>query len=120
MRLYQNLVSDAMVGTCRKVGGRPTLVLADANNDFFETVDVTVVLSADARTVTSLVAEFGEDSEGVTRRITAPDGTGTSATLAVSGGTYKVTGDARMREGGATVGTTVPYTVTVKCAGRDW
>ena len=46
MVLYQeNLVSDQMTGTCQRKDGKPTLRLSDNATDYFESVEVKVVLT---------------------------------------------------------------------------
>ncbi|MGB7962019.1 MAG: hypothetical protein WCF12_03535 [Propionicimonas sp.] len=123
MTMFSNAVSTAFVSTCKTVGGAPTLVLTDNNNDFFGTVDLTVALNSAASAVTSIAGEFGEDSEGITRKLVfaaAKPAKGTSAVLTTSGLTYKVAGTAMVYEDGAKQGSLIPYSITAKCASKDW
>ena len=114
-----NLVSKAFVGTCAVVGGKPTVTLADHKNDFYNTVDLTVVLVADGGDVASIAGAFGEDSELVTRTLVHPD-KGTSAHLVTSGGDYRISGSAMLLENGSKTGTLIPYSIIAKCAKSDW
>ncbi len=119
MLTYSNLVSDQLTGTCRTTKDVPTFTLSDANNDFYGTVDIVVVLKAGRGAVTSLRSDFGEDFEGTSRRLIHPD-TGSSATVSAKGSTYTVTGKALMYEGSSKKGILVPFTITVTCAGDNW
>lgn len=115
-------VSTKMAGTCQVVDGVPTLTLADHNNEFFGTVDLVVELTPGRDAVASLTAQLGEDSELIKRRITydaAKPAKGTSAKLAVSGDTYKLSGKARNVEDGTDAGT-IPIAITATCARTDW
>jgi len=115
-----NLVSKAFVGTCAVVGGKPTVTLADHKNDFYSTVDLTVVLAADGGDVASIAGAFGEEGEKlVTRTLVHPD-KGTSAHLVVSGGEYRISGNAMLYENGSKNGTLIPYSIVAKCAKSDW
>lgn len=116
---YSNLVSDQLTGTCRTKKNAPTLTLSEAANDFYGTVEVVVVLESGRQTVASVRSDFGEDFEGVARKLVHPD-TGTSATVSAKGSTYTVTGKLRMYEGSSKQGTLVPFTITATCAGTDW
>lgn len=123
MTLFSNAVSNAFVSTCRTAKGLPTIVLTDNNNDFFGTVDLTLVLNPAARAVALIDGEFGEDSEGITRKLAfsaARPAKGASAVLTTSGMTYKVAGKAMVYEDGAKQGSLVPYSITAKCASVDW
>ena len=115
-----NLVSKAFAGTCAVVGGKPTVTLEDHKNDFYNTVDLTVVLAADGGDVASIAGAFGEDSEKlVTRTLVHPD-KGTSAHLVTSGGEYRISGSAMLYEDGSKNGTLIPYSIIAKCAKSDW
>lgn len=122
MSLYQNLVSDRLKGTCSTTAAGPTFTVSDKKNDFFETVDASAVLAADRKTVTSLTADFGEDSEGVTRKLvySTPAKGGETAVLAVSGKTFKISGQALMYENGARTGSLIPYSLSVTCSADVW
>lgn len=120
MYLFKNLVSKQLLGTCERVDGAPTLSLADLNNDFFDGVQVSVVLQD--KQVASLSATFGEDSEGIARRMefdaNMPD-KGASAAVSITENTYKVTGKTVMYEDGM-AGELTPFTIVVKCSSGDW
>jgi hypothetical protein len=123
MTLFSNAVSNAFVSTCTTVKGSPTIVLTDNNNDFFGTVDLTLVLNFAASAVASIDGEFGEDSEGITRKLAfsaARPAKGASAVLTTTGMTYKVAGKAMVYEDGAQQGSLIPYSITAKCASVDW
>ena len=118
----RNLVSDALKGTCQTRGGRPTITLNDPKNDFYETVAMTVVLNGARKKVVSVTGEFGEDTEGIVRRLTvgaAGEGTGTSASLTVNGTGYRVAGRGRVYETGKSAGT-LPFTLTTTCVTSRW
>lgn len=118
----KNLVSDALKGTCQTRGGRPTLTVSDPKNDFYETVTMTAVLNGAKKKVVSVTGEFGEDSEGIVRKLTvgaAGEGKGTSATLKVVGDTYRVTGRGRVYENGRAAGF-IPFTLTTTCVTSRW
>ena len=119
MLTYSNLVSDQLVGTCQTTEDAPGFTLSDAQNDFYGTVDATVVLKAGREAVTSVRADFGEDFEGTTRKLTHPE-TGTSATVSAKGSAYTIKGKLRMYEGSSKQGTLVPFTIAVTCAGDTW
>lgn len=119
MLTYSNLVSDQLAGTCQTTKQTPTFTLSDAKNDFYGTVDVVVALEAGREAVTSVRADFGEDFEGTTRRLSHPE-SGTSATVSAKGSTYTVKGKLRMYEGSSKSGTLVPFTLVVECAGDNW
>jgi hypothetical protein len=115
-----NLVSKALVGTCAIVAGKPTVTLADHKNDFYTTVDLTIVLATDGGDVVSIIGNFGEDQEKlVTRKMVFPD-KGTSAHLVASGGEYRISGNAVLYEGDAKTGDLIPYNLAAKCAKSDW
>ncbi|MFZ0530846.1 MAG: lipoprotein LpqH [Propionicimonas sp.] len=118
----QNLVSDVLAGTCVRKDGKPTLRLADDSTDFFESVEVTVVLSEAADEAVSVGVDLGADSESITHTLTATaDGAqGTSAALARSGDSFTVTGTGTMTDDGVVSATRVPYAITVTCSGQDW
>lgn len=123
MNLYKNLVSKTLAGTCELKAGKPVVTLADPKNDFFGTVDVVVTLAEDGGAVKSISADFGEDSELITRKLSyedSPRAAGTSAVLVTSGGTYTITGKAMMFEDAATTGSLIPFSITAKCASGDW
>lgn len=115
-----NLVSKAFTGTCAVVGGKPTVTLADHKNDFYNTVDLTIVLVADGGDVASIAGAFGEEGEKlVTRTLVHPD-KGTSAKLVASGGKYRISGNGMLYENGSKNGTLIPYSIIAKCAKGDW
>lgn len=114
-----NLVSKALSGTCAVVSGKPTITLADHKNDFFGTVDVTIVLVADGGAVKALTADLGEDDELITRKMVFP-AAGSSAHLVVSGATYRIAGSMMTYENESKSGSPIPYNVTATCAKSDW
>lgn len=123
MNLYKNLVSKTLAGTCELKAGKPVVSLSDQKNDFFGTVDVTVTLATDGGAVSSINADFGEDSELITRKLSyqdSPRAEGSSAVLVTSGGTYTITGKAMMFEDAATTGSLIPFSITARCASGDW
>jgi hypothetical protein len=118
-------VSKAMTGTCQTVDGPPTITLADHSNDFYGTVDATVVLDGDRKQARSVDMAFGEDSEGFTWKLgydAASPAKGTSATLSVSGTTYTVSGKLTAWETrkGKTTTEVKPFKITAKCASSNW
>jgi hypothetical protein len=114
-----NLVSKALVGTCAVVAGKPTVTLADHKNDFYSTVDLTIVLAADGGDVKTLAGDLGEDGELITRTLAHP-ATGTSAHLVESGGVYRISGNLMAYENGSKTGSLIPYNLTATCAKSDW
>jgi hypothetical protein len=120
LSLYKNnLVTKAFTGTCAVVGGKPTVTLADHSNDFYGTVDLTIVLSSDGGEVASIAGAFGEDSELITRTLVHP-AKGTSALLVTSGGVYRISGKVMVYEDGAKTGTLIAYSITAKCSSSSW
>lgn len=120
LSLYKNnLVTKAFTGTCVVAAGKPTVTLADHKNDFFGTVDLTIVLSADGGDVASITGALGEDSELITRKLAHPD-KGTSAELVTSGGVYRISGKLMAYENDAKTGTLIPYSIVATCATSDW
>ncbi len=122
MSLFQN-VTKALVGTCEVSAGKPVLTLSDKKNDFFGTVDVTITLAADGGAVSTINADFGEDSELITRKLSYTDKPrveGTSAVLVAAGGVYTITGKAMVFEDQATTGSLIPFSIKAKCASSDW
>ncbi len=115
-----NVVSKAFVGTCAVVGGKPTVTLADHKNDFYNTVDLTIVLAEDGGDVASISGAFGEESEKLTTRTLVHPDKGTSARLVVSDGEYRIGGNAMLYEGGSKSGSLIPYSITATCAKSDW
>lgn len=114
--------SKKLTGTCQNKAGMPTLTVADHKNDFFHTVDATVVLSGDKSAVSTVTIALGEDSEEITRTITydsAKPATGVSAKLSVKGPLYTVTGKLANAEDGTPAGT-IPVTLVITCASTKW
>lgn len=114
-----NVVSKALVGTCVVVAGKPTVALADHKNDFYTSVDLSIVLADDGGDVESITGDFGEDSELITWKLVHP-AKGTSAKLVQSGGEYRISGKAMLYESDTTSGTLVPYSIIAKCASSGW
>jgi hypothetical protein len=119
MLLYANPVTDKFTGTCTTTEPL-TIVLADHQNDFYGTVDATVVIDSTTLQVASVSATFGKDSEEITRDLTysgtAPV-TGTSAVLTGSGPDYKISGTAQAVEDrrGKKSSRLIPYIIEVVC-----
>lgn len=114
--------SKRLTGTCQTKAGAPTLTVADKKNDFFNTVDVVLVLAGGKKSVARVTIELGEDSELITRTLTydaAKPVSGTSAKLTVNASTYKVTGRLANAENGTAAGT-MPVVLTVACASGSW
>lgn len=122
MMLYENLVSDKLKGTCSTTAAGPAFDVSDKKNDFFETVAASAVLTSDKKAVTSIVADLGEDSEGVTRKLVyaTPAKSGETAVLTVSGKTFKISGQALMFENGSRTGSLIPYSLSVTCSADVW
>jgi hypothetical protein len=118
-------VSKALAGTCKTVSGDPTITLADHANEFYKTVDATVVLDAKKAAVTSVKAALGEDQEGFAWKLSyqSPNSDkGTSAALKVAGNTYTISGKLTAKEtrGSKTITETLPFTIVATCAGSKW
>ena len=102
------------------MGDTIKIAVGDHTNDFYGTVDVTVVLAGDASAVGSIMAVFGEDSEGITRQITyngdAP-AKGTSAKLTSAGQRYQVSGTGLAVEtrNGKDSSRLIPYALDLTC-----
>lgn len=114
--------STSMTGTCRTSSGEPTLTVADHRNDFFGTVEATLLLSARRTTVTKLTIELGEDSELVTRRLSydaARPGAGSSVDLTGKGSAFTVSGKLTAIANGKAAGT-IPVKLIITCSGGDW
>ncbi|MEA4944174.1 MAG: lipoprotein LpqH [Propionicimonas sp.] len=116
---FTNLVSDQLTGTCQTVSQVPTFTLADKANDFYGTVTASARLTAAKSVVDEVRLDFGEDQEGVTRKLVHP-ASGTSATVADEGSRYTLKGKLMMYEGASKSGSLVPFTLTVECAGSSW
>jgi len=119
MLFYANPVSDKLTGTCT-IGEPLTITLADAKNDFYTSVDLTVVISPANYQVTSVSVILGEDAEEGTHNMSfsaAAPVAGTSATLAGSGPDYKVTGVVQDQETrhGKTTASLIPFTIKAIC-----
>ncbi|MFT4216459.1 MAG: hypothetical protein QM619_04640 [Micropruina sp.] len=120
LTLYSE-ASTKLAGTCRTASGAPTLAVADRSNEFFGTIDVTLVLNARKNAVTRLTIALGEDSDQVTRTLAyraEPQAEGTSAKLTGSGSGFAVTGMLANTENGKASGP-VPVTLKITCAG-EW
>jgi hypothetical protein len=118
-------VTKALSGTCRTVDGAPTIKLSDHSNEFYGTVDATLVLKPGKAAITSVDAAFGEDTEGFTWKLSysaASPAAGTSAKLVGSGNTYTVSGKLKAEETrkGKTIEEVLPFKVVAKCAGAEW
>jgi hypothetical protein len=121
MKLYANEVSSRFSGTC-KISDTIKIAVGDHANDFYGTVDVTVVLDSEATKVGSMLAVFGEDSEGITRKISyngdAP-AKGTSAKLVAAGQRYQISGSGLATEtrNGKDSTRLIPYSLDLTCSG---
>lgn len=115
---YQMPVSTKMTGTCVETGPL-TATLADHSNDFYSTVDLTVVLDPAQHTVTSVTGSLGEDSEGFTRKLSYSATTpGSSAAVSGSGPTYQISGvlsSQETRYSKTTTTTTLPFSLKLTC-----
>lgn len=122
MALYKNVVTTKLVGTCT-MGEQPIFTLADPKNEFFQTVDLAVVLDTDTGQVTSMSAVFGEDQEEITREIVYTSINpvkGTSAVLKTSGKKYQISGTAQAVEDdrGTKSSRLLPFAVTINCEAK--
>jgi hypothetical protein len=119
MKLYANEVTSRFKGSCT-MADTIKIAVGDHANDFYGTVDLTVVLDADATTVDSVLAVFGEDSEGITREISydgdAP-AKGTSAKLTAAGQRYRISGTGMAVEtrNGKDSSRLIPYALDLTC-----
>lgn len=118
-------VTSKLSGTCGTKNGASTITLADHANDFYGTVDVTVVLKPGKAAVDAVAVAFGEDSEGFTWKLSydsAKPVAGTSAKLVAAGNVYTVSGKLNAQETrkGKTIEEVLPFKVVAKCAGARW
>lgn len=114
--------STKLTGTCEAKAGAPTLTVADRANDFFGTIDATMVLSANRTTVSTLTIALGKDSESIVRRLSydaAQPAKGTSLELTGTGSTLKAKGKLSNSENGKPAGL-MPVTLTITCASTNW
>lgn len=121
LALYSE-ASKKLAGTCATKSGVPTLTVADRANDFFGTIDATMVLSARRTTVSKLTIALGEDSESIVRTISynaAQPTKGTSLELTGKGATFTAKGKLSNTENGQPAGT-IPVTLTITCASTNW
>lgn len=121
LTLYSE-ASKKLAGTCATKSGVPTLTVADRSNDFFGTIDATMVLSARRTTVAKLTIALGEDSESIVRTISynaAQPAKGTSLELTGKGATFTAKGKLSNTENGQPAGT-MPVTLTITCASTNW
>ncbi len=121
LALYSE-ASKKLAGTCATKSGVPTLTVADRANDFFGTIDATMVLSARRTTVSKLTIALGEDSESIVRTISynaAQPTKGTSLELTGKGATFTAKGKLSNTENGRPAGT-IPVTLTITCASTNW
>lgn len=118
-------VTKKLGGTCGTKDGASTITLADHANDFYGTVDVTLVLKTGKAAVDSVDVAFGEDSEGFTWKLSydsAKPVTGTSAKLVTAGNTYTVSGKLNAVETrkGKSIEEVLPFKLVAKCANAKW
>jgi len=119
LMLHANPVTEKLTGTCT-LGEPATIVLADHQNDFFTTVDMTVVISPASLEVVSVAVLLGEDAEEGTHDMSFSSEVpiaGTSAALTGSGPDYRVTGVVQDRETrhNKTTTTLIPFTINANC-----
>jgi hypothetical protein len=113
-------VSEAMTGTCTTADPM-TVTLSDPKNDFYHSVDVTVVIDKANLELDSVSIITGADSEGgvhkVTYSTTAP-ADGTSARLIGSGPDYEITGTMTDQDSphGKPTTNLIPVVIKVRCA----
>ncbi|MFT4110998.1 hypothetical protein [Propionicimonas sp.] len=124
LALYMT-VTKKLVGTCRTVSGSPTVTLADHDNEWYQTVDLTVVFDSSRTSVASIDGAFGEDSEGFTWKLGysgSEPAKGTSAALTGSGSSFTISGKLTAKEtrDGKTTSELLPYKITGKCASGAW
>lgn len=115
--------SRKLAGSCSTSEGVPTLTGADRRNDFFGTVDASLVLTGNRTGVQKLTIDLGEDSEQISRTLTytaTEPAKGTSATLTVKGNAYTVTGKLAVSENGRDPSGTMPVTLKLTCADGKW
>lgn len=118
-------VSDKMSGTCQTVDASPTIEVSDPTNDFYEKVDLTVVLDETKSSVVSLDGTFDTDTEGFTWKLSydaAGPAEGTSASVAHSGQKLTISGDLETTQTrkAKTRNEVLPFKLVVKCASADW
>ncbi|PKQ31779.1 MAG: hypothetical protein CVT62_08105 [Actinobacteria bacterium HGW-Actinobacteria-2] len=112
-------VSEVMTGTCT-TGDPLTSTLSDPKNDFYSTVDMTVVIDKTNLELVSVSIITGADSEGGVHKIvydaTAPLA-GTSARLTGAGPDYQISGTMADQDSphGKPVTNLIPVVVKVRC-----
>lgn len=121
LTLYQP-ASKKLTGTCATTSGAPTLKVTDRSNDFFGTIDATLVLSAQRTTVSTLTIRLGEDPEAIARTLSynaARPANDASVNLTAKGATFLAKGKLTNTENGKAAGT-MPVTLTITCATTTW
>lgn len=115
---YKMPVSTKLAGTCVETGPL-TATIADHANDFYGTVDLTVVLDPAQGSVTSVTGALGEDTEGFARKLSYSATTpGSSATLSGTGPTYQITGvlsSQETRHSKTTTTEALPFSLKLTC-----
>jgi hypothetical protein len=116
---FQMAVSKKLVGVCSR-NSNLSVTLSDPKNDFYESLDLAVLLDPAQNQVISVTGDLGADSEGFTWHLsydsTAP-AAGTSATLTGSDRGYTITGvlaSAQTRHGKTTT-QDLPFTLKLAC-----
>lgn len=112
-------VSKKLTGVCSKTTNL-SVTLSGPRNDFYESVDLAVLLDPNQNQVISVTGDLGTDSEGFTWHLsydsTAP-APGTSATLTGRDGNYTINGvlaSVQSRHGKTTTAD-VPFTLIMAC-----
>lgn len=116
LSLYSE-VSTELSGSCQEIGGVPTVEVEDGANDFFEQVQVKLLLSGDRAEIDSLTISLASDSEGIAWQIGVGSAVpGTSADLVVKGDRLTISGKA-LAALSSGENQTVPYKLVLTCAG---
>lgn len=119
LQFFQMAVSKKLVGVCSK-SSNLSITLSDPKNDFYESLDLTVLIDPMQSQVISVTGDLGADSEGFTWHLsydsTAP-AAGTSANVTGSDRGYTISGvlaSAQTRHGKTTT-QNLPFTLKAIC-----
>lgn len=119
LQFFQMAVSKKLVGVCSK-SSNLSITLSDPKNDFYESLDLAVLIDPMSRQVISVTGDLGADSEGFTWHLsydsTAP-AAGTSAKVTGSDRAYTISGvlaSAQTRHGKTTT-QNLPFTLKAIC-----
>jgi hypothetical protein len=112
-------VSEAMRGTCTKTDPM-TVTLSDAKNDFYQTVDASVVIDKANLELVSVSIITGADGEGGVHKVNyvaASPGAGTSAKLVGSGADFQISGTMEDQDSphGKPVTNLIPVVLKLHC-----